>query len=159
MKKFLLDAAKTGVPFGVAMGLVAAASGDNAVVLGAAQGIAFGCLMAGFMALYEKRAAKVVAELAPEGIVHHGPATHMATGRIGGWLVLTEQRLVFVPHKLNVGGKRQELAVADVAGARPGDALLPNQIEVVTRAGQRLRFVVKKRRDWLAKLPGVKPAA
>jgi hypothetical protein len=82
----------------------------------------------------------------------------MATTAIGGWLVLTKQRLVFEPHKLNVGGKTLDIAADDIAGARPGDGVLPNKIAVVTRSGQTLSFVVRDRAAWLAKLPGVKPS-
>ena len=159
MKTFLANAAKTGVPFGIAMGLVAGGVGGNALVLGAVQGVLFGGAMAGFMAMHEKRAAKLLVEFEPEGVVHHGPANHMVTGAIGGWLVLTQRRLVFIPHKLNLRGERQELALDDIGGARPADALVPNQIEVVSRGGQRLRFVVRKRREWLDMLPGVKHAS
>ena len=153
--KFLLDALKTGVPFGLCMGLFYSSRGSGAIAMGVAMGIAFGCAMAGFMAWQRKRSAVLRAQYEAEGLVHDGPANY---GAAGGWLVLTKQRLVFEPHKLNLGmGKRAEIAVADIGGARPGDGALPNKIAVVTRSNQTLQFVVRNRAEWLAKLPGVKP--
>jgi hypothetical protein len=157
VKKFLRNAAITGVPFGIAMGL--ANSGRNGgLVTAVVGGILFGGAMAGFMAYQEKRSAKLLAQYEPEGIVHHGPANHMAGLAVGGWLVLTRQRLVFEPHKANLGGKRLDIAADDIAGSRPGDGIVPNKIAVATRGGQTLQFVVRDRATWLAKLPGVKPS-
>lgn len=159
--KFLVNALKLGVPFGALMGLVNASGGSrgSAIVAGVFAGVLFGCAMAGFLAWQTKRSAKLLATFEAEGIVHHGPANHMAALAVGGWLVLTKQRLVFEPHKVNIGGKRIEIAHDDIGGARPGDGVVPNKIAVVTRNGQTLQFVVRNRDEWLAKLPGVKPPA
>ncbi|HEY6033155.1 MAG TPA: hypothetical protein VIV58_02820 [Kofleriaceae bacterium] len=158
--RFALDALKTGVPFGAAMGLFFAAQhgASRGLITGAAAGVAFGCAMAAVMKWQHARAATVIAPYEAEGILHHGPANHMAGTAIGGWLVMTKQRLVFEPHKLNHGGKRLELATADIAGARRGDGVLPNKIAVATRDGHTHQFVVRDRDKWFAVLPGVKAA-
>lgn len=157
MKRFFLNALKTGVPFGLCMGLFYSSRGSGAIAMGIANGVLFGCAMAGILAWQQKRSAKLRAHYEAEGLVHDGPANY---GAAGGWLVLTKQRLVFEPHKLNLGlGKRAEIAVADIGGARRGDGVLPNKIAVVTHANQTFQFVVRNRDEWLAKLPGVKPPA
>jgi hypothetical protein len=156
MKTFIRNALMTGVPFGLLMGLAYAERGTGALAMGIANGVAFGCAMAGFMAWQRKRAAKLRAAYDAEGLVHDGPANF---GAAGGWLFLTKQRLVFEPHKLNLGlGKRTELAVADIAGVRAGDGALANKIAIVTTRNQTVQFVVRDRDEWLAKLPGVKAA-
>jgi hypothetical protein len=156
--RFAVDALKTGAPFGAAMGLFFAAQhgGTRGLVAGLAAGALFGCAMAAIMKWQHARATTVIAPYEAEGIVRHGPANHMAGTAIGGWLVATKQRLVFEPHKLNFGGKRIELAMDDIAGARRGDGVVRNKIAVVTRGGQTLQFVVRDRDAWLAALPGVK---
>src|SRR5690349_16235066 len=62
MKKFLLDAVKTGVPFGVVMGLYFSTSGANGIAMGIANGVAFGCAMAAFMAWQQKRSKALLAQ-------------------------------------------------------------------------------------------------
>lgn len=158
--RFVQNALKTGVPFGIVMGLYFATQGSAgaALISGAVAAVPFGCVMAGFLEWQHKRSATLIARYESEGVFHHGPANHMASTAIGGWLVLTKEHLVFEPHKLNIGGKRLELATGDIAGARPGDGVLPNKIAIVTRSGQTLQFVVRDRAAWLAKLPGVKAA-
>ena len=154
MKNFLRNALITGLPFGLVMGLMFSERGGSALAMGIANGVLFGCAMAGFMALQQKRSLKLLAGYEAEGLVHHGPANF---GRAGGWLVLTKQRLVFAPHKMNLGlGKPIEIAASDIAGARPGDGVLANKIAVVTHNKQTLQFVVRERAAWLTKLPGVK---
>jgi hypothetical protein len=155
MKRFFVTALMTGVPFGLCMGLFYSGRG-GALAMGIANGVAFGLAMGGFMAWQHKRSAKLLAHYESEGLVHHGPANY---GAAGGWLVLTKQRLLFEPHKLNLGlGKRVEVPAAEIGGARPGDGAIPNKIAVVTRGNQTLQFVVRSRAEWLEKLPGVKPS-
>jgi hypothetical protein len=152
MKRFLLNALMTGVPFGLCMGMFY--SGRGALAMGVVNGVAFGLAMGGFMAWQHKRSATLLAQYEAEGLVHHGPANY---GAAGGWLVLTKQRLIFEPHKLNLGlGKRLEIPATEIGGARAGDGAIPNKIAVVTHANQTVQFVVRNRAEWLAKLPGVK---
>lgn len=152
---FLRTFLMTSIPFGLAMGLFYSTSAGlgRGLISGAAAGFAFGLAMAGFSQFQARRFKPFVRSLGSEGIVLDGPAN---LGSAGGWLVLTKQRLVFQPHKLNVGGQRMEIATDDIAGARRGDGLAPNKIAVVTRGNQTVQFVVRNRDAWLAKLPGVK---
>src|SRR3569832_2567093 len=101
-----LDALKTGAPFGAAMGLFFAAQhgASRGLVSGLLAGAVFGCAMAGIMKWQHARAATVIAPYEAEGILHHGPANHVAGTAIGGWLVVTKQRLVFVLFLFFFGG-------------------------------------------------------
>src|SRR3569623_993696 len=146
--RFALDALKTGAPFGAAMGVFFAAQhgASRGLVSGILAGAVFGCARAGIMKWQHARAATVIAPYEAEGILHHGPANHVAGTAIGGWLVVMLQRLRF------------ELATDDIAGARRGDGVLPNKIAIATRDGRTVQFVVRDRAAWLAALPGVKAA-
>jgi hypothetical protein len=154
-QSFLRTFLMTAVPFAIAMGLVFSTSAGlpRGLITGAAAGFAFGLAMAGFAEFQARRFKPFVSSFEAEGIVLDGPAN---LGSAGGWLVLTKQRLVFQPHKLNVGAQRTEIATDEIAGARRGDGVAPNKIAVVTRGNQTVQFVVRNRNAWLAKLPGIK---
>jgi hypothetical protein len=155
-QSFLRTFILTAVPFALAMGLMFSTSAGltRGLITGAACGLAFGLAMAGFAEFQARRFKPFVSSFESEGIVLDGPATLRGAG---GWLVLTKQRLVFQPHKVNIGGERTEIAAEDIGGARRGDGIVPNTIAVVTRSNQTLQFVVRGRDTWLAKLPGIKP--
>ena len=149
MKTFVRNALAAGVPFGFFMGLFYSDRGTGALAMGIANGVLFGCAMAWFMARQQKRSATLRAAFSTEGVVHDGAANF---GAAGGWLFLTKQRLVFEPHKMNLGlGKRKELALTDIAGVRAGDGVLANKLAVETRDNQTVQFVVRNRDEWLAK--------
>ncbi|HEY5946280.1 MAG TPA: hypothetical protein VIV40_12345 [Kofleriaceae bacterium] len=153
-QSFLRSFLVTAIPFSLAMGLFYATSAGLArgMITGVAAGFAFGLAMAGFARFQARRFQPFVSMFEPEGLVVDGPATLRGTG---GWLILTKQRLVFQPNQLKEGN-RTEVVADDIAGARPGDSVVPNTIAVVTRTGQTLQFVVRGRAEWLAKLPGIK---
>jgi hypothetical protein len=151
--KFFLTALQTGVPFGLVMGVFYSGRGGGAIAMGIVNGVAFGLAMAGFLAWQAKRASRVKQPYEAEGIVHDGPANHASTTSVGGWLILTKQRLIFEPHKVNVGGKRIEISRQDIVAAMPGQGLLPNKLEIVTSNHEKHSFVVAQRAVWLAQLP------
>ncbi|MBU6154309.1 MAG: hypothetical protein KGP28_08420 [Bdellovibrionales bacterium] len=74
---------------------------------------------------------------------------------VGGSLILTNQRLVFEPHKINVQRGPIEIEIHSIqAVAKVWTKflnlipLIPNSLEVHTRAGQKFRFVLFGRDSW-----------
>jgi hypothetical protein len=179
MKKLLVPALLAAVPFGFLMGAAYSLESpvSTSILVGILGGVACAVAVAGFVAWRDQRftqwVAKAIAPYEAEGIEHQGYAAFgsnatavglAALGLIGafgeraGWLVLTKQRLVFLPHKHSLLGKPIELATADIAAARPGHSLRPNTILVGTRSKQSLQLRVRGRNEWLAKLPSIKAA-
>lgn len=182
MKRYVFLALLAAVPCGL-MGYVAYAEDQPgiAVLVGLACGVGAGAFMAGFAwwrdQSWERWAAKTATAFSAECVVHASYASTVDAGAVvftflfmatgmgaraverGGALVLTQQRLVFIPHRQNRYGKRMEVAVSDIAGARAVFGLAPNTIDVFTRANNSAQFRVRNRDTWLAKLPGVKQSA
>lgn len=84
-----------------------------------------------------------------EPILKQGGANRAGKwGNVGGWLYLTDARLVFVPQGF---GSRPAVSIplADVVAAEPGRTLglIPNTLRLRT-AGGCVRFVVWGRRGW-----------
>jgi len=69
----------------------------------------------------------------------------------GGKLILTNQRLVFIAHALNIGSKFDEIPLSAIAVSGNSFNVFvptPNMIKVVTTDGSQYQFVVtKKQRD------------
>lgn len=75
---------------------------------------------------------------------------------VGGVLLLTDRRLVFEPHGLNLHTRPEEIPLDGVRGVRACWTRLlgvlpvaPNAIEVRTWDGARHRFVVFDRNAWI----------
>lgn len=87
--------------------------------------------------------------------VHGGPANHWrGVESVGGWLYLTNQRLLFTPHAVGFQTHPSSIAMAEIASAETSASLwiIPNQLVVVTRSGGREKFVVQGRDQWIGML-------
>jgi hypothetical protein len=177
--KYLLVALLAGVPLGALT--VAILADDDGLALASATGLATGlvtgCIAGGYVAwrdrAWSRWAAKVRARHEADGVVHDGPgavgealgaavavalvgAPRLLARRTDGWLLLTKHQLVFEPRGLS--GKPIQIALADIAGARRGDGLLPNTIALRTRSNTSIEIRVQKRDEWLdqlARVPGI----
>ena len=76
---------------------------------------------------------------------------------VGGKLWLTNQRLVFEAHKINVQGGTTEIELSSVQSSRPCWTrllgiipLFPNSLAVFTKQGKEYRFVLFGRHAWAA---------
>lgn len=76
---------------------------------------------------------------------------------VGGKLCLTNQRLVFEAHMLNVQGGTAEVDLSIVQSSRPCWTkfmgflpLFPNSLAVFTKQGKEYRFVLFGRHAWAA---------
>ncbi|MBN2146545.1 MAG: hypothetical protein JW726_04115 [Anaerolineales bacterium] len=93
-----------------------------------------------------------------EAVIKEGPANLQKNiETVGGKLYLTNFRLIFEAHSINIQGGITEIAVADIdrldkawtkfLGLIP---LFPNSLEVRIKGGQAYRFVLFGRDEWAA---------
>ena len=95
-----------------------------------------------------------------EQIVKEGAANlQKGIEAVGGRLYLTNQRLVFEAHRLNVQGGTTEVDLASIESSRPCWTrflglipLFPNSLAVFTKQGRELRFVLYGRHAWAAEI-------
>lgn len=142
------------------------------VVLFALGGVAFGTIMGGVLLLATRKARKDSAALLAgaglepgERVLEDGPANRQQKVAVGGWLYLTDRRLIFRPHGMNLGfGSPLDLPLGQIAEVSPYNVawILPTGLAVARRDGATERFVVWQgaRAAWLlsireaAQLPG-----
>ena len=93
-----------------------------------------------------------------EQVVKQGPANLQRNiEAVGGSLYLTNQRLVFESHSLNIQRGTTEIELSDVSGSVPCWTkylglipVFPNSLAVSTMQGNVFRFVLFRRREWAA---------
>lgn len=181
MTRALVKPALLGVPFGALMGYLF--SLDNSIgasiVVGlvVAGGITFS--FAGYSIWKQRRfkvhVARLSAPYEAEGIVRSCYAVSGESGNTlavagalvggalvasrldaGGVLILTGQRLLFVPTRANPFTTRLDIPLVDILGVAPGYGFSGKTIQIATRANVRVHFKVDDRAGWIAALPGKK---
>lgn len=78
----------------------------------------------------------------------------------GGHLYLTNQRLVFIGHGMNIGKDKFEIDLSDVQYVEKAPTVslwllfipIPNAIKVGTNNGRITKFTVTNRKDWIEKI-------
>lgn len=183
-KNALITALLFAIPFGFLMGALYSAESplSSSILVGIVSGVACAAGIAGYQLWRGKRwaawATRICAPYAAEGIVHHCYAVAGELGNAaalaglfvsaglawrldaGGLLVLTGQRLLFVPHQGNRFGKRIDIPLGEILGAGPGYGFSRRSIRIGTRSKVVLHFKLHDNRErWLAALPGKKIAA
>ncbi len=96
--------------------------------------------------------------LPDETVVKEGLANmQRIIGATGGKLFLTNQRLVFEPHALNIRRGAVIIPLSSVAGARKCWTrllnlipMVPNGLAVSSTEGKKYRFVVWGRQEWVS---------
>lgn len=134
----------------------------RAIVPYALGGVLFGGLMGGVILLATRKArADSTAMLAGAGplepgerFLEDGPANRKEKVAVGGWLYLTDRRLLFRPHGMNLGfGSALDLPLGEIADVTPYSAawIFPTGVCVTRRDGSTERFVVWEgaREAWL----------
>ncbi|WP_210420084.1 GRAM domain-containing protein [Aquisphaera giovannonii] len=81
---------------------------------------------------------------------------------VGGWLFLTDQRLIFEPHSRNVQKQVEVVNLSDVAFVHPAWTLFfglvplfPNSILLSSKRGADLRFTVSNKTAWIEAIQGL----
>lgn len=89
-----------------------------------------------------------------EKIIKKGLASlHIEDATLSGALYLTNIRLVFVGHILGGNAAKKEVSVpltriVSVKGSRTA-LIIPNAVDIVTTADEKLQLVLRDRRQWL----------
>jgi hypothetical protein len=89
-----------------------------------------------------------------EKILHKGLASlHIEEATFSGALYLTNERLVFVGHMLGGNASTKEVSVplgqiGSIRGVRTA-LIIPNGVEIVTKGNDRLRLILRNRKEWL----------
>ncbi len=85
-----------------------------------------------------------------EGLANHFRGVINVAGRL--WL--TDRRLIFKSHALNLGGHEESYPLTDIVEIRLRNTLfiVPNGLSIVLKDGREERFVVYGRKDWAAKI-------
>jgi len=158
----------TGVPYGLIMGVFFSRGNGWAIGLpiGLIAGVFFGVLFTLAIRWFSNRQIKRCEEKRPdlgnESIQLEGPA-NLFRGKegVGGYLWLTESRLLFQSHRFNVQSGPWETPVSEVASAEPTKTLgfLDNGLQVKLSNGDSVRFVVNKNRFWADAIREVMAAA
>jgi hypothetical protein len=87
--------------------------------------------------------------------LHAGPANlWRSVESVGGTLHLTNQRLYFKPHALNIQGSPVSVPLGTIADVELGNSLwvIPNQIVVRCKDGRKYKLVVWGRDEWVMKI-------
>ncbi|WP_228374555.1 hypothetical protein [Demequina rhizosphaerae] len=93
-----------------------------------------------------------------ETVLHEGPANlQRGIENVGGRLFLTDSRLRFAAHAVNVQSGALDMPLAEIDGAEVGMTrvfgvvpLAANAVVVRTSAGKEHRFTVQRRAEWKA---------
>lgn len=94
-----------------------------------------------------------------EVILKEGPANHFkGIEAVGGKLQLTNRRLIFRSHALNVQTHEESYLLADIASVRTRNTLgiVPNGLAVIFNDGREERFVLYGRKKWMQEILGAK---
>jgi hypothetical protein len=168
MLQFIKMAALAGVPFGLLMGLFFSipsinpfALGPFGLVLGLAAGVLFGLLAAGFVAWQRSRFTREAPCMEGEQLVKQGPANHFRGPEgVGGWLYLTDKRLLFRSHCFNVQNHEVSMPLDEIVESEVCSTawIIPNGLRVLT-VQKTERFVVEGRHSWAAEINRVKGQA
>jgi hypothetical protein len=156
MSRFFKTTIFAGVPFGLLMGLFFTLRYGSSFgcASGLAVGVLFGLTLASFVTWQSARFSRQAAALDGERIRHQGPANHFRGWEgVGGWLYLTDGRLLFRSHGFNVQRHELSMPLAEVADVQACSTawVIPNGLRVVTANGDE-RFVVEGRRDWVEQI-------
>jgi hypothetical protein len=90
-----------------------------------------------------------------ERLIHTGYANHFRNFECrGGRLAVTDKRLLFIPHSMNIQTGQLSLPRSEIAAVMPAltFGVVPNGLKARMRSGAVHRFVVTDRATWLRTL-------
>jgi hypothetical protein len=120
-------------------------------------GLLFGFGFLYFMKRYSDKMLKKISVALNDGeVIEHEGAANLFRGMeaVGGKLMLTNKRLVFKSHKLNIQSGETSLELGEINEVIPRKTayLLNNGIRMMKVSGEHFDFVVYERQDWLSKI-------
>ena len=106
--------------------------------------------------LSKRRLKKIIPELLEGEVIRHEGQANLFRGieAVGGKLVLTNKRLVFKPHKVNLQRGQVNLALDHITGinSRKTSKIFDNGLRVLNQRGEPFDFVVFERDEWISRL-------
>jgi hypothetical protein len=149
----------TGMPFGLLMALfwafIIGWPLSLALVMGLAAGLLFGLAITAFIASPVVRESTRPTLQPAEHILYDGPANHFqGIEAVGGWLFLTNQRLIFKSHRLNIQNHEWSLPLGEIRQVQTARSLgiIPSGLRVQSRSGQSERFVIARSDEWIRRI-------
>ena len=153
MKRFIKSFLMTSIPFGIIMSLIFAFNSDwsLAIYTGLMGGVFFGLAIAIFSNSQWVEDSSRPEIPIDEQIIKDGPASHFkGFENVGGWLFLTDSRLIFKSHSFSFQNHELSIPLNEVVDAQSvlTMKLIPNGLKVEMRDGHSERFVVEGSREW-----------
>ena len=149
----------TGMPFGLLMALfwafIVGWPLNLALAVGLAAGLLFGLAITAFITSPVVRESTRPTLQAAEHILYDEPANHFqGLEAVGGWLFLTNQRLIFKSHRLNIQNHEWSLSVGEIRQVQMARTLgiIPNGLRVQSRSGRSERFVIARPDEWIRQI-------
>lgn len=154
MSQFVSTFWKTGLPFGLLMGVffVFGYGWLLGAVSGVVSGILFGAVFAGFVSYQSSRFAKNRPLMPEENLIKEGGANHFLNGEaVGGWIYLTNSQLFFKSHGANLQNHELTIPLTEIDFVEKANTfgIIPNQFRLTLRDGQVEKFVVNGAEDWV----------
>lgn len=120
-------------------------------------GLLFGIAFAVFSIFANRKYSSIPLEISKGGVVVHGPASRFKGGAPqGGWLYLTQEKLIFKTHNMNFHKDEFEISLKDIRkfGEHKILSIFTNGIFVELPSGRREKFVVAQPDEWIEVLAG-----
>lgn len=157
MISFFKTFLRTGLLFGVGMAIAFSLfdGWKSGIPAGLGSGILFGLIMALFVQYQSKKFTQNRPLLSSERLIKEGPANHFLNGEgVGGWIYLTDSRLFFVSHKVNLQNHELALPFDEIVIAENSRTLglIPNKLSLTLKNGQVENFVVKGAKSWVKEI-------
>jgi hypothetical protein len=149
LKSFMYSSLAFGTPMALFFALQHGAA--DGIAIGLACGVAFGALLTGFVVYQSKKFTANRPLDAGETLLHEGGANHFASGEAaGGWMYMTDHRLLFVSHAMNANAHTLSIPAGDIVTATKGNTfgLIPNQLAITLGNGRTEKFVVFGAKEW-----------
>jgi hypothetical protein len=151
LKTFVYSSVAFSIPMAVVFSLQFGA--QYGVTAGLTSGILFGATVTGFVMYQAKKFTTNRPRDPGETLLHEGGANRLVTGEaVGGWMYMTDRRLLFVSHAINVQSHTHSIPAEKIARAIKANALgiIPNQLLITLTDGSTEKFVVYGATEWAA---------
>lgn len=152
LRTYLRGAVAAGLPFGLLMSWffhfqfgwqIGTAAGVSA-------GVLFGLCFGAVAVIGGSRRMRAHPEFTAETLLRDDAANHFVGWQaVGGWLYLTDQRVLFRPHAFNLQAKEWTAALDTVKAAAPMRILgfIPNGLRIDAPGGSH-HFLIRESRSW-----------
>ncbi len=156
------DNIKTFLLAGISFGLIMGAFLDivNNLYVGIISGVFLGAFFGFFIWLFvfirskkfKKNSYEITGgnEIIMEGVANHFKGKES----VGGWICLTENEIIFKSHNFNIQKHQTIIPLNQIAEVKTSLTLgfVPNGLEIITVTDVVEKFVVNKRKIWVAQI-------